>query len=196
LALIGLVWTLLIGCGFSVSSAWAGYTVTLRQEGPNVVATGTGAIDLTGLSFDSRFSGLYASLIFASGADISTGAEAVAGAWTGSVSGPTRFGLGGFNEASSATGDIVGLYLISRVLVPRSYVNDTPLSDSATYDGATFSSLGVTPGTYEWSWGNGPDQNFTLIAVPEPRVGLLLGAGLVLLLGVRLRQLRFCSGAA
>lgn len=166
------------------------------QEGPNVVATGTGAVDLTGLSFDARFSGLYESLIFASGADISTGAEAVAGAWTGSVSGPTRFGFGGFNEASSATGDIVGLYLTSRVLVPRSYVNDTLLSDSATYDGATFSSLGVTPGTYEWSWGNGPDQNFTLIAVPEPRVGLLLGAGLLLLLGGRLRQLRLCSGAA
>jgi len=32
-------------------AAQAGYIVTLKQVGPNVVATGSGAIDLTGLSF-------------------------------------------------------------------------------------------------------------------------------------------------
>ncbi len=31
--------------------AQAGYTVTLQQVGPNVVATGSGAINLTGLTF-------------------------------------------------------------------------------------------------------------------------------------------------
>ena len=41
-----------------------------------------------------------------------------------------------------------------------------------TFNNATFTSLGVTPGTYEWTWGTGlPDQNFTLIigraAVPD-----------------------------
>src|SRR5205823_5460941 len=35
----------------SVRPAQAGYTVTLQQVGPNVVATGSGAIDLTGLTF-------------------------------------------------------------------------------------------------------------------------------------------------
>ena len=64
------------------------------------------------------------------------------------------------------------------------------------YDNATLSSLGVTPGTYEWTWGVGQNQNFTLIAVPEPRVGLLLGVGFLLVVGVRLRQLRPGSGAA
>jgi hypothetical protein len=34
----------------SVRPAEAGYTVTLQQVGPDVVATGSGAIDLTGLS--------------------------------------------------------------------------------------------------------------------------------------------------
>ena len=33
-----------------------------------------------------------------------------------------------------------------------------------TFDNATFASLGVTPGTYEWTWGTGlRNQNFTLI---------------------------------
>ena len=35
----------------SVRPAQAGYTVTLQQVGPDVVATGSGAIDLTGLTF-------------------------------------------------------------------------------------------------------------------------------------------------
>src|SRR5215472_12527802 len=35
----------------SVRPAEAGYTVTLQQVGPDVVATGSGAIDLTGLTF-------------------------------------------------------------------------------------------------------------------------------------------------
>src|SRR5437773_2547901 len=38
----------------SVRSAQAGYTVTLQQVGPDVVATGSGAIDLTGLTFLSQ----------------------------------------------------------------------------------------------------------------------------------------------
>ena len=35
-------------------SAQAGYTVTLQQVGPDVVATGSGAINLTGLTFFHR----------------------------------------------------------------------------------------------------------------------------------------------
>src|SRR5436309_16126037 len=35
----------------SVQPAQAGYTVTLQQVGPDVVATGSGPIDLTGLTF-------------------------------------------------------------------------------------------------------------------------------------------------
>jgi hypothetical protein len=43
-----------------------------------------------------------------------------------------------------------------------------PLSDSSTYAGATFASLGITPGTYEWKWGTGPNQNFTIQAGTAP----------------------------
>ena len=48
-----------------------------------------------------------------------------------------------------------------------------------TFDNQTFASLGVTPGTYEWTWGTGPNQNFTVnivaAAVSEPASVLLLG---------------------
>jgi len=48
--------------------------------------------------------------------------------------------------------------------VPEGYVSGIALSNSMTFDNATIASLGVTPGTYVWSWGTGlPNQNFTLI---------------------------------
>jgi hypothetical protein len=49
-------------------------------------------------------------------------------------------------------------------------------------------------GTYEWAWGTGPDQNFTLAVgapVPEPASALLLGAALaVLLLASTIRSIQ------
>jgi hypothetical protein len=194
-ALIALIWALLIGCGFSVSSAWAGYTVTLQQVGANVVATGSGPIDLTGLSFSGTVSS-FSTEIFPSIGFINTGLSGFFVDKYLGFSGPGSFGSGTETVANSGSGDLVSISLALGLSVPQGYVSGTPLSDSATYDNATLSSLGVTPGTYEWTWGVGQNQNFTLIAVPEPRVGLLLGAGFLLLVGVRLRQLRPGSGAA
>ncbi len=48
--------SLLAVLAFSVSSARADYIATLLQVGPNVVMTGTGAINLTGLTFDPNAS--------------------------------------------------------------------------------------------------------------------------------------------
>src|SRR5215467_10255944 len=42
----------------SVRPAQAGYTVTLQQVGPDVVATGSGAINLTGLNFSQSATGV------------------------------------------------------------------------------------------------------------------------------------------
>ena len=41
---------MLTGCGLVAAPAQAGYVVTLEQMGSNVVATGSGAVDLTGLT--------------------------------------------------------------------------------------------------------------------------------------------------
>jgi hypothetical protein len=164
------------------SSAQAGYIVTLQQVGPNVVATGSGAIDLAGLNFLGGFGG--PAEINPSGAFIITGpASSVVGdGYFGIVAGPTSFGSGSFTAANSGSGDFVVFSFgmpVSTLAVPSGYISGSALSDSSTYDNATFASLGVTPGTYVWTWGAGANQNFTLrIVVPDggSTIGLLLVA--------------------
>ena len=172
---------------FSVRPAQA-YTVTLQQVGSDVVATGSGAINLTGLTFASG--GLVANgsmgpsialLVVADGTGLSQ--------YTG-FSGPSSFGPGtNFINDSSDSGDSVGIvgpafFLGPSIFLPAGYVSGTALSDSSTYNSATFASLGVTPGTYVWTWGTGlPNQNFTLQIGPVPGPSVPDGGSTVSLLG-------------
>jgi hypothetical protein len=144
---------IVLGWLLSVRPAEAGYTVTLRQVGPDVVATGSGAINLTGLTFDT--SAFVNSEMRPSPATILTGPTTSSSVdlYT-EPGGPTSFGSSGFfTLASSGSGDMVGiatgeeLHPVS-LIVPTGYVSGTFLSDSATYNGKTFATLGITPGTY------------------------------------------------
>jgi hypothetical protein len=73
-------------------------------------------------------------------------------------------------------------------LPPRAHVCRLP---EPRGNNETFASLGVTPGTYVWSWGTGlPNQNFTLIiggaGVPDGGSTLsLLGFALLGLAALR-----------
>lgn len=177
----------LIGLGLAAPVAQASYLVTVEQVGSNVVASGSGTIDLTGLTFDGGFASGPAALDPSIGY-INTGPTTSVGldAYTG-FTGPTSFGSGGFTGASSGTGDSVeiigssGTYGVPLLWVPSGYVSGSALSDNSTYDSATFSSLGLTPGTYEWTWGIGANQNFTLQieATPEPSSLLLFASALL-----------------
>ena len=76
--------------------------------------------------------------------------------------------------------------------MPQAYVSGAALSNSMTFNNATFASLGVTPGTYVWSWGTGlPNQNFTLII---GGVGVPDGGSTVSLLGFGFARLG-CAAA-
>src|SRR5436190_11674907 len=168
---------IVLGWLLSVRPAEAGYTVTLQQVGPDVVATGSGALDLTGRT--PVYQGIYNSEIDpgAGDAGIVTGPTS-SGVDTYNVnhwiSGPTSFGSGGLTLASSGSGDMVGTHsliweggeVIGFLIVPRGYVSGTFLSNSASWSGKTFATLGVTPGTYVWTWGTGANQNFTLKILP------------------------------
>jgi hypothetical protein len=50
-------------------------------------------------------------------------------------------------------------------------VSGAPLSGTATWAGATLSSLGLTLGTYNYTWGSGPTADTLTVnigTVPEP----------------------------
>ena len=157
--------------GLSVSSAQADYILILQQVGPNVVATGSGPLDLTGLSFQFNtglFPGLTPSLP-AAGTGPTPSALTDAYEYTAPFAGPTNFGPGTGNGPNSGFGDPVGIFTPNFgngfLFVPVGYVSNNPLSDSMFFNNATFASLGVTPGTYVWTWGTGVNQKFTLDAV-------------------------------
>jgi hypothetical protein len=166
----------------SVQAAEAGYTVTLQEVGPNVVATGSGAIDLTGLTFGSSTSVSPAMTpeYLLEGCNIYTGLPfSSVDSYGAGLNGPTSFGKNQIflRAASSGSGDMVGIVAVAtifgkgmEVIVPSGYVSGTALSDSATYSGQTFATLGATPGTYVWTWGAGANQNFTLQIGPPTNI--------------------------
>ena len=168
---------------FCVQPAQA-FTITLEQMGSNVVWTGSGAINLTGLNFIgagiTNGSGVipFNGLIFMvpGNADVYTG-----------FTGPTSFGVGGNTIASSFSGDVFA-NVFGILFLPVGYVSGNAISDSMTFNNATFASLGVTPGTYVWSWGDGANQMFTLRigAVPDGGSTIsLLGCALLGLAALR-----------
>jgi hypothetical protein len=180
---------IVFACGLSVRQAQADYLVTLQQVGSNVVATGSGSIDLSGLTFQGNVLG-NAGLLLPNEATVLVGSGGN-DLYTG-FSGPSSFGSAGQTNANSNSGSSVGISgKALDLFVPAGYTSNTPLSPStSTYDNATLSSLGVTPGTYVWTWGAfAPTQKFTLDVVPEPSSLLLLALG-VILLGAKLRALR------
>ncbi len=171
-------------------TADADVIIDVSQSGSNVVATGSGSIDLTGLAFNETLSvvvGVQPNIAFITlGAtpggsfDIYTGA-----------SGPSSFGSGGTTLADSGTGPLFGVLGTSNVgtgiFVPIGYVSGNPLSGSLTFDNKTIAGLGLTPGTYTYTWGTGPVESLTVnispASVPEPSslalAGMAVAAGLI-----------------
>jgi PEP-CTERM motif len=164
--------------GLSALSARAGYVVDLTQVGSDVVAKGSGAIDLTGLTLINTFS--LPPLLIPRAGIIITGASATGDLFRIPAVLPI-FGSGGA-DGDSGTGDLVGIELLNgmvtpALLVPHGYHSDSPLSDTATYLSQT---LGLTPGTFETKWGPGANQNFTLVVgtvVPEPSTWAMMLLG-------------------
>lgn len=169
------------------------YVVTLTQHGNDVVATGAGSIDLSGLTYAGGGSAGGGAIAPSLGFLATAPLAVVPIDFYSGFGGPANFGGGGQTFAAAGTGDAAGIIAdpsllgIAELFVPSGYVTEAALSGSATYQGATFASLGLTPGVYVWTWGEGVgDQTFTLdvgsmVAVPEPAVLALFGCGLLLM---------------
>ena len=111
-----------IGWGLSLRSAQADYLVTLEQQGPNVVATGSGTINLAGVSFLGTVLGNVGGSLTPNGGSVFVG-SGTEDMYTG-FSGPTDFGPGNNIFSDSDSGSSVGIFGLADILyVPSGYTS-------------------------------------------------------------------------
>ena len=178
-------------------SAQAAYVTTFEEVGSNVVEVGGGALDLTDLM---RTGGIFTKLFVSPNEpSYASGAKGDQGdIYEGPLSGPANWGPGGTTFANSSSGDLVALNPSgAEIIVPDDYNFGDPLSETSTYLGASFASLGLTPGSYVYTWGTGDHaESFTLNvvagSVPEPSTWamMLLGLAGVAFVGWRAKPAR------
>jgi hypothetical protein len=83
--------------------------------------------------------------------------------------------------ANSGSGQTFGMWGDGHdIVVPNGYVSGAALSGSSTFTGKTIAGLGLTPGTYVYTWGTGGNADSLRIqigAAPEPSTLVLAAVG-------------------
>jgi hypothetical protein len=171
--------------GARADPAQAAYIVTFSETGNDVTARGSGAIDLAGLTFIT--SGPTVSQVAPTFATEATGGAGNVDEYSGAT-GPFSFGSGVFTNATTGAGDLVGVQVLRGepsgfIFVPAGYTSGATLSDTATYAGQSFATLGLAPGVYRYNFGSGLDADtFTVevgTPVPEPSTWAMVLIGFV-----------------
>ena len=173
------------------------YIINVTEENGDVSISGSGSLDLTAWGDAEIYQAQEALVDPSQGFLITqTGRFGKAYFSADNFSGPADFGDGILTTASSSSGALFGFYSIygGGLLVPLGYTSNEPLSSSAIWNGASLASLGLDPGTYEFTWGGGgtgPADSIILNIGDVPESGStlamfsLVAAGLM---GVRRRR--------
>jgi PEP-CTERM motif len=167
---------LVVAIWFSVcGSASAGVIYAFTESGSNVVGDLSGSINTTGLTLDPCNK---TSIGINPAGNVFSGPDGSCSIITGAFA-LQSWGPGAVTLADSTTGDLFALFYVSLVL-PDGYASGTALSGTLTFLGATFASLGITPGSYLYTLPNRDTVtiNFGPTLVPEPATLALLGIGL------------------
>jgi hypothetical protein len=162
------------------------YIVTFVQDGPDIVASGSGTLNLNGLTAEG--SSNISPFIYPAEGLVITGATGPNTNYAGTISGSGGFGGGFVTIATTGTGPIVGVDASGDIFVPTGYASGAPLSSTATYASQTFASLGLASGLYTYSFGSGANADAFQVVItgvsqppniPEPASLTLVGTGLL-----------------
>jgi hypothetical protein len=150
----------------------SGFTVNLSEVGPNVVMSASGTLNINDLTFvnSSNFIGTgglgvdSATFIMGSNGDFSS--------YSGFTTTPSNLGSGSGAGASSGSGDVFGVIFQSappyQLVVPSGYTTGQSITSTQTFNSQTFSSMGLTPGTYTYTWGSGANADAINVVVGGP----------------------------
>jgi hypothetical protein len=135
--------------------------VTINNSGSDVVMTSTGTVNLSGLTLVSSSFGPNGqgglginNATFISGPNGGYGST-----YSGFTSTPTNLGSGSGLGNSSGSGDMFGVifdmnppYLL---ILPTGYTSGANISSTQTFNNTSLSTLGLTNGTYTYTWSGG-----------------------------------------
>jgi hypothetical protein len=167
---------LTFGC-VAAPSARAAYTITFTESGGNVLESGGGSFDLTGLNNVGNAGSLGGELFPQGGLFVGGPEGPQTFFYSIPIIDPVFWGPGNITFANSSVGDAVLISVQGSMIgVPTAYESGQSLSESSVYNNSTFESLGLSPGTYVENWGAGATaDSFTVIVdsgaaspVPEP----------------------------
>jgi hypothetical protein len=148
--------------GTGSTGATGSLLITITQNGPNVVLQGSGSLNINDLTFATS-GNLGGGGLGPQTATFISGPNGVFDQYSGSISSPGTFGTGSGGASSSSTGDIFGIIYPGgpphALVVPSGYTTGTSLSGSMTFNSQTIAGLGLTEGTYNWTWGSGPNAD-------------------------------------
>lgn len=175
---------LLAALAMTAGAAQAAVTFNIQEVGGNVVATGSGAINTTGLTVAATAN--YSKFINGGNGGVIVGSGLIDSVkYTNAATSFQSFGTTtNFVFASSSTGDEFGLHLADQnsIFLPVGYVSNTALAGALTINGATLASLNLTPGSYLVRLVNGDSITVNVggvsaPAVPEPATWAMMIAG-------------------
>jgi hypothetical protein len=165
--------------------AHADVIIRFQEVGSDVVASFSGNVDLTGAT--QVASALSANVTFvvpaAPAAFFFRSSIATYDGWLFSSAPMPSFGQGTGVQGNFnlTTGGIIGVDgspgTGTEIMLASGYTSGSPFAGTGTFENATFSSLGITPGTYTWTAGNN-NMTITTQAVPEPATSAMALAGL------------------
>ena len=82
---------------------------------------------------------------------------------------PPNFGVVGTYASTVDEGNYIGAYTDNQLLVSSGYTSGSQISGKTTYTGSSITSLGLTPGTYNYSWtGNTGSKTNLILTIDSP----------------------------